>query len=154
MSAFTEWNGPPPPHVHARGPNTKDVLALIEAYNNANTALVKHLASTATDDVHGFNTALKEAIAALEDALKALIGEKADAGALEELAGKVSDNATAISGEAARAAAAENVLEAALVEEAGRAEAAEAELEKDIGALEAALGEFKENYLANSSQIA
>ena len=53
MSTFTEWNGPPP----VRGPSTKDVLALIDAYNNANTALVKHLASTVADDVHGFGTA-------------------------------------------------------------------------------------------------
>ena len=53
MSTFTEWNGPPP----ARGPSTKDVLALIDAYNNANATLVQHLAGTAADDVHRFNTA-------------------------------------------------------------------------------------------------
>ena len=150
MSTFTEWNGP----MAARGPSTKDVLALIEAYNSLNATLAKHLAGTATDDVHGFKTTLVAAVAETEAALKELIGTKADSDDVASLAEAVASSAESIAYEAARAQEAEAALNSAVVSESSRALAAEEEVNGAIDELEAALGSFKEAYLANASQIA
>ena len=87
MSTFTEWNGPP----GGRGPSTKDVLALIDAYNNMSAVLSKHLESTAADNVHSFASALKEAISGLESSVNASLALKADADTVSSLAEAVSD---------------------------------------------------------------
>ena len=149
MSTFTEWNGPPP----VRGPSTKDVLALIDAYNNANATLVQHLAGTAADDVHRFNTALKEAIAALEKRVNGAMAGKAEAGELKELADRTADNAKAIAEASRLATSAEESLAEAVAVENRRALKKELELDEAVAALEAALDSFKETYLANSSRI-
>ena len=145
MSTFTEWNGPPA----GRGPSTKDVLALIDAYNALNTALAKHTASTDTDDVHGFKTALESYIKELDSALSAAIALKADSSAVEELSDAVSSNSGSIAAEAERAQSAENALNSADAAESSRALAAEEEINAAIDELEAAF----ENSKAAFSQI-
>ncbi len=149
MSAFTEWNGPPA----GRGPSTKDVLALIDAYNNLNTALAKHTASTATDDVHGFNTELESAIKELDAALGAAIALKADASAVEELSDAVSGSAKSIADEAERAQGVEESLAEAIAVENRRALAAEEEINGAIDELESSLNETRDTFSQALSRI-
>ena len=149
MSTFTEWNGP----AAGRGPSTKDVLALIEAYNNLNTTLAKHLASTDTDNVHNFQTALDNAIAETENALNAAIAVKADSSTVNELSEKAAETDTALTVEASRAQSAESVLQTALGEEESRAQKAESALNDAIEALESALEETKDTFSQALSKI-
>ena len=142
MSTFTEWNGP----GSGRGPSTKDVLALIDAYNNLNSLVAKHIASTATDDVHSFNTALQDAITSLQNTLNSAIATKAESSVVSSLASDVSDNTSAINVEASRAKAAEDALQSSIDAEAKRAAAEEESLKDAIDALEEAVKEFKEEY--------
>ena len=142
MSTFTEWNGP----GSGRGPSTKDVLALIDAYNNLNSLVAKHIASTATDDVHSFNTALQDAITGLQNTLNSAIATKAESSVVSSLASDVSDNTSAINVEASRAKAAEDALQSSIDAEAKRAAAEEESLKDAIDALEEAVKEFKEEY--------
>lgn len=149
MSAFTEWNGPPA----GRGPSTRDVLALIDAYNNLNTTLAKHLAGTWVDDVHGFRTAFKEAMDALEKSVNEAIAGKAEAEAVSELEAAVAENADAIAAEADRANETETKLAEAVSVENKRALKAELALNEAVTALEAALEETKETFSQALSRI-
>ena len=141
MSTFTEWNGP----SAGRGASTKDVLALIDAYNQVNATLSKHIESTATDDIHRFNTALQEALTALNNTLSAAIAAKADTSAVTELSAKASANESAINVETSRAQGAESEVAASVAAEAARAQAQENVLNAAIAALEASFNLFKES---------
>ena len=142
MSTFTEWNGP----GSGRGPSTKDVLSLIDAYNNLNSLVAKHIASTATDDVHSFNTALQDAVTSLQNTLNSAIATKADSATVTSLASTVADNTSAINVEASRAKAAEDALQSSLDAETKRATAEEESLKNALTALEEAVEKFKEEY--------
>ena len=149
MSTFTEWNGP----AAGRGPSTKDVLALIDAYNSLNTALAKHLASTDTDDVHNFKTALEAAVAEAESALKAAIALKADSDAVSSLSETVASNSKDIASETERAQGVEESLAEAIAVENKRALKKELALDEAIDALESALSETKETFSQALSRI-
>ena len=149
MSAFTEWNGPP----GGRGPSTKDVLALIDAYNSMSAVLSKHLESTAADNVHSFGSALKEAIAALESSVNAALALKADADAVSSLSETAASSEKEIMLESSRAAAAEAELQSAIDDESARAQESEASLSEAVSALEEALEETKETFSQALSQI-
>ena len=77
MSTFTQWNGP----QGASGPSAKDMLALVEAYNNLSTKLAAHIEAVAPTDtaIHGIVSYVKDIKAQLE----ALIGTKATTEALD-----------------------------------------------------------------------
>ena len=149
MSAFTEWNGP----AAGRGPSTKDVLALIDAYNSLNTTLTKHLASTDIDDVHNFKTALEAAVAGAESALKAAIDMKADSAAVSILSETVASNRNDITSESERAKGIEETLAEAIATENKRALKKELELDEAINALESALINTKEIFSQALSRI-
>ena len=76
MSTFTQWNGP----QGAYGPSAKDMLALVEAYNNLSTKLAAHIEAVAPTDttVHGIVSYVKD----IKTQLEALIGTKATTEAL------------------------------------------------------------------------
>ena len=149
MSAFTEWNGP----ATGRGPSTKDVLALIDAYNSLNTTLTKHLASTDIDDVHNFKTALEAAVAGAESALEAAIDMKADSAAVSILSETVASNRNDITSESERAKGIEETLAEAIATENERALKKELELDEAINALESALNNTKEIFGQALSRI-
>ena len=77
MSTFTQWNGP----QGASGPSAKDMLALVEAYNNLSTKLAAHIEAVAPTDttIHGIVSYVKDIKAQLE----AIIGTKATTEALD-----------------------------------------------------------------------
>ena len=58
MSTFTQWNGP----QGASGPSAKDMLALVEAYNNLSTKLAAHIEAVAPTDtaIHGIVSYVKD----------------------------------------------------------------------------------------------
>ena len=149
MSTFTEWNGPP----GGRGPRTKDVLDLIDAYNNMNAVLSRHLESTAVDNVHSFASALKEAIAGLESSVNATLALKADADTVSSLAETAASSEKEIMLESSRAIAAEAALQSAIDNEAARAQESELSLSDAISALEAALDETRTAFGQVLSQI-
>ena len=149
MSTFTEWNGP----AAGRGPSTKDVLALIDAYNSLNTTLTKHLASTDTDDVHNFKTAIESAIAEAEAALEAAIALKADSDTVSSLSETVSSNSDSITAEADRAQAVEKTLTEAIAVENRRALKKELALDEAISELESLVNETKETFSQALSRI-
>ena len=76
MSTFTQWNGP----QGASGPSAKDMLALVEAYNNLSTKLAAHIEAVAPTDtaIHGIVSYVKD----IKTQLEALIGTKATTEAL------------------------------------------------------------------------
>ena len=149
MSMFTEWNGPP----GGRGPNTKDVLALIDAYNRLSSVLSKHLESTASDNVHSFDTALGEAVSGLESEVKAALALKADSEDVSAVSDTASASEKEIMLESSRAVAAEAQLQSAVDSEASRAQESEAALAEAISALESALEETKETFSQALGQI-
>ena len=77
MSTFTQWNGP----QGASGPSAKDMLALVEAYNNLSTKLAAHIEAVAPTDtaIHGIVSYVKD----IKTQLEALIGTKATTEALD-----------------------------------------------------------------------
>ncbi len=149
MSTFTEWNGP----SAGRGASTKDVLALIDAYNQVNAALSKHIESTATDDVHRFNSALQEALAELSNTLSATIASKAETATVTALSTRVSANESAINVETSRAQGAESEIAASVTAETARAQTQENTLNAAIEALEASFNLFRESYSQAAGQI-
>lgn len=72
MSAFTPWNGP----QNSSGPNTKDVIALVDAYNNLLTKLNNHLEAVAPTDstVHGVVSFVNSVRTALESTIATKAG--------------------------------------------------------------------------------
>lgn len=73
MSTFTTWNGP----FSEAKPSTKDVLELIDAYNNVLSALNTHIAESAANEstVHGVITCVTSAIADLQETLTETIND-------------------------------------------------------------------------------
>lgn len=75
MSTFTEWNGPGP------GSNpTKEILALIKAYNEVLSTLNTHIntAASATDSVHDVAAYVTSAIDTLKESLTTTIDDNVD----------------------------------------------------------------------------
>lgn len=142
MSTFTEWNGP----GGGRGANTKDVLALIDAYNNMNALLSKHIESSATDDVHKFKTALDDAVATLQTAMNAALSNKADKDVVSGLSDTVAFHESEFNKEVSRAQSAESTLQSNIDSEKSRAEGKETEISQAITRLEEAVNDTKSTF--------